>query len=957
MTSSIWLPAKIYPIFLKQHNNTILLHIRNMLPTENILSHFDLIFKAMTDAVVLADKERRIVRINPAFSDLFGYSFEDVEGKHTEIIYPSKEAYDEQGRLRFNIGVEEQLKPYEVSYRKKNGEVFISETVGTKITDTDGTFIGFLGIIRDISPRKKLETELQETLASLEHKVAERTQALKDAHDEILADNIKRQKTEQELIRSQRECERTFHAMNDIVTILDKNMCIMKANKAAREILNIEDDHIIGKPCYSVFSGRSEPCLGCPGLDTFQDNRNHTNIITNTRLGITFQVSSSPILDENDVVEYVVHVAKDITQQLKLEEERNMYNNLVDQSNDAIYILDIDSSAFLLANKKGYENLGYSRDELIGMDVSHVAENICSRKDWRENMNHIRQYGFRLFETIYKRKDKTLFPVEVNAKLIKHNNKEFLVSVVRDISERKRADENLLQEKNKLEAVLAAMGDGLTLQDRNFKIIYQNEIHKQKHGDHVGEFCYQAYHGRHAVCEGCLLEKCFTDGNVHRGETKIETSKGPIYHEVSASPIRDGAGEIIGGIETVRDITERKQLALQLQHNVKMEAIGTLAGGIAHDFNNILSAIIGYSELAKFSLKQGSKAAEDIEQVIKAGRRAESLVKQILTFSRNDEHDIQVLSPHLLIKEALKMLRSSIPSTIKIEQSIDSECGSLKADPTKIHQILMNLCTNALHAMENQKGTLNITLSRREISEIPLLTYNVSPGPYIVLSVQDTGHGMEKHIVERIFDPYFTCKKEGKGTGLGLSVVDGIVKGYNGFITVESEPGHGASFHVHLPALKKAPESGKIQRKVEELPTGNGHILVVDDEALIANINKAILERLGYKATALSDSMKALEAIRSNPDQFDLLFTDQTMPNLSGAELAKEVLQIKPTMPIILCTGYSSVISQQEAIEIGIKQYVTKPIGRKELAKVVKEVLEQQSCLTDKVVPHYAKSI
>jgi CheY-like chemotaxis protein len=245
--------------------------------------------------------------------------------------------------------------------------------------------------------------------------------------------------------------------------------------------------------------------------------------------------------------------------------------------------------------------------------------------------------------------------------------------------------------------------------------------------------------------------------------------------------------------------------------------------------------------------------------------------------------------------------------------------------------------------MENQKGTLSINLCRKEITEIPFHTYDVAPGSYIVLSVHDTGHGIDKRMMERIFDPYFTSKEAGKGTGLGLSVIDGIVKGYKGFITVESEPGNGASFHVHLPALEQDTSPQEIQEQEEKLENGKEHILVIDDEAIIANINKAILERLGYTATAMSDSAKALETIRSNPDQFDLLFTDQTMPNLTGAELSQEVLKINPHMPIILCTGYSSVFSQKEALEMGIRKYVTKPIGRKELAEVVRNVLDENS--------------
>ncbi|MBC8317630.1 MAG: PAS domain S-box protein [Desulfobulbaceae bacterium] len=664
--------------------------------SQQIISHFDLIFRAIPDAVILTDKERCIVKVNSAFTDLFEYSFEEVKGKHTKFFYISEEAYEEQGRIRFNLSAEEKLKPFEVPYRKKNGEVFQSETVGTIINDEEGRFLGFLGIIRDISKRKELEKDIKDALSSLELQVKERTRSLQETNNKLTTESIERQKTE----------------------------------------------------------------------------------------------------------------------------------------------------------------------------------------------------------------------------------------------------ENLCKEKNKLEAVLAALGDGVTLQDKDFRIIYQNEIHKQKQGDHTGEYCYKAYQGKDSICEGCLLEQCYADGEIHRRETKAETSNGTIYIEVSASPIKDSSGSIIGGIETVRDITQRKRLEQQLQQNMKMEAIGTLAGGIAHDFNNILSAIIGYSELAKLVLPSENKAVAHIDQVIQSGKRASDLVNQILTFSRKDDQDLQAITPHLLIKETLKMLRSSIPASINIKQNIDPQSGHILADPTKIHQICMNLCTNALHSMEDQKGTLTVELHRRDVETHD--NASAPSGPFIVLSVSDTGHGMDKATIERVFEPYFTKKKFGKGTGLGLSVIDGIVKGLNGFINVESEPGKGSSFHVHIPALE-TPNPISEEKLKKKLPINNGdaHILVVDDEATIVDMLEAVLLALGYSVTKTTRSREALQEIEKYPDKFDLLITDQTMPDISGVELAQNVLKIKPAMPIILCTGYSSMISPEKACGIGIK-YIQKPFKAEELAAIVRTALDEK---------------
>ncbi len=400
----------------------------------------------------------------------------------------------------------------------------------------------------------------------------------------------------------------------------------------------------------------------------------------------------------------------------------------------------------------------------------------------------------------------------------------------------------------------------------------------------------------------------------------------------------------------VEDITGRKQaeaekenLEKRLQQAHKMEAIGTLAGGIAHDFNNILSAIIGFSELAKESIPTENPAQKDIDLVLKSSLRAADLVQQILTFSRKSDQHIEPLSPHLIVKEALKMLRPSLPTTIKIVENIDNDCGKITANPTNIHQIIVNLCANSLHAMAEEKGTISVSLERKEMSfqEIPQGS-TASPGPFIVLKVTDTGCGMNENIKKQIFEPYFTTKEVGKGTGLGLAVIHGIIEDCQGFIVVESKLGEGTTFNVHIPALKQEKETSNKVTTTETVPTGTEQILVVDDDDAIANLNKTQLERLGYKVTSITNSPDALEKILNDPSQFDLIITDQTMPDMTGAELAKKVLRIEPEMLFVLCTGYSSIITEKDTLAIGIKKYVRKPVDKRTLANVVRQVLDQE---------------
>lgn len=393
--------------------------------------------------------------------------------------------------------------------------------------------------------------------------------------------------------------------------------------------------------------------------------------------------------------------------------------------------------------------------------------------------------------------------------------------------------------------------------------------------------------------------------------------------------------------EIFTDITELKRIEADLIQAQKMEAIGTLAGGIAHDFNNILSAIIGYAELTMTNPSEESSVKVYNDHILKAGNRAKELVKQILTFSQRRLETQLPLQPSPIIKEALNLIRASLPTTIQIQEKIEYDCGPILANPTNIHQVLVNLCTNALLSMEDEKGVLTVKLTRVVLNEADLINESgMSEGPFVELIVSDTGVGMDKATVERIFEPYFTTRENGKGTGMGLALVHGIVQGCGGFIRVESEPGKGTTFNVYFPVIKE--KNVEIKKEQQELlPTGIERILIVDDEEAIIGLYKTTLEKLGYKITAYSSSKKMLEAFRSAPDNFDLIITDQTMPNLPGSELAKKILQIRPNIPIVLCTGYSSMISEKKAKEIGIEKFLMKPVEVKILAKIVREILDK----------------
>jgi PAS domain S-box-containing protein len=397
-----------------------------------------------------------------------------------------------------------------------------------------------------------------------------------------------------------------------------------------------------------------------------------------------------------------------------------------------------------------------------------------------------------------------------------------------------------------------------------------------------------------------------------------------------------------------QDITEQKKavrekelLQEQLQQAQKMEAIGTLAGGIAHDFNNILAAILGYAELASLDIPKDSKAQENLQNSIKSAHRAKNLVQQILAFSRQKKQERRPMDIRPIMKEGVKFLRASLPSTIEIRQEMEENLGTIEADPTQIHQVLINLCMNASQAMDGQGGVLGVFLNKIDLDEgrsLPGL--GLEPGPYLRLRVSDTGQGIPPEILPRIFDPYFTTKEVGKGTGLGLAVVHGILKSYGGGISVSSEVGKGSSFDVYFPRIE-APGSTLEAVKVEPLPRGRKErVLFVDDEQAIVEIGQKFLEYLGYEVVVRTSSLEALELFRAKADQFDLVITDMTMPNLTGEGLARGILGIRPGMPIILCTGFSEHMSGEKAKALGIREFVLKPLVVMDLAKAIRRSLD-----------------
>jgi len=396
---------------------------------------------------------------------------------------------------------------------------------------------------------------------------------------------------------------------------------------------------------------------------------------------------------------------------------------------------------------------------------------------------------------------------------------------------------------------------------------------------------------------------------------------------------------------SVYDLTERieaekekKDLGRQLRQAQKMEAVGTLAGGIAHDFNNILSAVIGFTEMAMEDAPPDTALTYNMEQVLQAGLRAKDLVQQILAFSRQSEHEMKPVQLDRIIKEACALLRASLPTTIDIRMDIQTD-AFIMGDPTQMHQVLMNFGTNAGHAMRDRGGRLVVILREATIEELREKGLpRMDAEAYLQLVVQDTGQGIPPTIMDRIFDPFFTTKEHTEGTGMGLSVAHGIIKSHGGLIDVESQVGRGTTFHIYLPKIM--PRAKAHQHSALPLPSGTERVLLVDDETMLVDMGRQVLTRLGYQVTACTSSVEALQHFQNDPAAFDLVITDMTMPHLTGKELATALLKIKPAVPIILCTGFSETITEETAKRIGIKAFILKPIVMSDLAETMRKVLD-----------------
>jgi len=841
------------------------------------------------------------------------------------------------------------------------------------------SFLGFLGIsviVTALLLARRIIIKLTQLIdASREISAGTINNRVKvDGNDELrdlclafnrMSDSLQRSRDElhakiAEIRESEERLEVTLRSIDNGVIATDRQGRVMMVNRAAEELVGWTEEEALDKPLSTIFStldritGQALPDITEEVLQQGRYTKHPGQVMLVARDGIQHIIdqTAASIHHASGKVFGVVLAFSDISEQFHLAAERSRLINVIESTSDVIFIANPDLTIVYM-NHAGLKLWGWEERGCLGCRFSDLQDQKELAIFIRDVLPTVRENDLWHGETKVRGTQGMEIPISLVAMAHRSSDGELthFSFVMRDISERVRTEKEILSLRNLLRNIMDSMPSVLIGVDMNGKVIYWNTEAERMTGIASGHACGQRLRAVYPDLdqEIIMIEQAIRERRLVKNFRLLRTERDDQrYADMTVFPLVANGTE--GAVIRIDDITEwvqldeeRKKLEEQLRQTQKLEAIGTLAGGVAHDFNNILTAIIGYGELVRTELPPGSDLLSDQEEVLKAAYRARELVKQILAFSRQKEQEYQPFYLHSVVKEALKLLRASIPTSIEKRHDIDMKSGAVMGDPTQILQIVMNLCTNAYHAMrERDSGIIGISLKTVEITQeeyAPIL--NLHPGTFIRLEVSDTGCGISRELMSRIFEPYFTTKKIGEGTGLGLSLVHGIVKNLKGHITVYSEPGKGSTFHVYLPQFDQDAASQDDGAGYTTTPGGTERLLIIDDEEAIVQLEKKILGALGYRVLSTTSSMEALRLFEAQPDNFDMVITDMNMPEMTGAVLAKKVFSIRKNMPVILCTGFSEVINEDKAKSLGIHGYIMKPLVKSELAGAVRRILNK----------------
>jgi PAS domain S-box-containing protein len=882
---------------------------------------FRSVIESTADGIVITDRAGRIALANSGAEKMFGYGSGELaglslqnllaagDGEEAPALFSGPGGSPVPGETRGLLGL------------RKDGSRFPLDC--NISTWPQGEEILFSGILRDTTEQKNM-------LKSLENSKALLTS---------LIDSIP-----------------------DLIFYKDKQSVYLGCNQAFTAFAGWDEEKLIGHTDYDFFSREVADFFRARDREMLEQGaprRNEEWVTYPSGKRVLLDTLKTPYYDPEGHVLGLIGISRDITERKiaeeALQESEERFRAIFEQAAVGVALINSATGRFIKVNQKYCNIVGYSPAELQELSVRDIThpDDLVQDRVYMERLasGEIREFAL---EKRYVHKQGRIIRIMLTVSSLGIEGRpDYHIAVVEDITDAREALEALNKSESLLNEVgeIARIGgwemDLITRQAKWTRVVH--DIFEIEPGQPIPGA------DEHLACYlpeyRPMIEKAVQNLIDHDAplefEAEIRTAKGNIKwcRALGKSVRRDGKCLKIYG--TFQDISREKKAAAEkealekkFRQAQKMEAIGTLAGGIAHDFNNILVPIIGYTEMVIDALPTDSQNRQDLREVLTAANRAKELVKQILRFSREREQEMVPLLIAPIVKESIKLLSSSIPKNIQIRRNISTKALTVLADASQIHQIMMNLGTNAYQAMRDQGGILDISLAEADADDLPLeRALAVADGQYLEIMVRDTGKGMDAQTRERIFEPYFTTREKEDGTGLGLAVVHGIVSTLKGKIFVESEPGRGSSFYIYLP-LFSTPFQEEEKETNQICPTGTERILVVDDEKGITETIARRLTGLGYQVTTRTSSVEALELFRHKPDAFDLVLTDQTMPNMTGDQLAVELLAIRPDIPLILCTGYSSVMDPDRARELGIKAFLLKPVIRYEMARAIRTVLD-----------------